>query len=172
MAPLMRRPVLLGVIALAVMLSACGHADSADLPKRRTQVRGLTAQLVPALADKLGGSTGDASGRYDESGGDLSAITFSYSAGATIHVSDVQPDVPAIEKALKDLGYDVTTSSTPDGQATTTSRKDDLDILVSVGGPTGDHDVAVSVASPYVKVPKKEVKDYQAKVAKEPLTLK
>jgi hypothetical protein len=52
------------------------------------------------------------------------------------------------------------------------AKKDGLSILVGEKPDFAADEVFVSVDTPYVKVPKDEVKDYQAKVAKEPLDLK
>jgi hypothetical protein len=164
----------LALLAAAIMLGlgGCG-GDSESLPELRTQVRDAAAGLIPKLATEVGGTVGDGGGRYNESGGGLSAITFSYSAGGGITFDTSGPYTPAIEKALKDLGYETKTWTSNSGdQSSVSAKKDGLSILVGEKTDFAAHEVFVTVAGPYVKVPKDEVKDYQAKVATEPLNLK
>jgi hypothetical protein len=172
----MRRRVWV-VLAVAMIfgLGGCsgGDSDSDSLPDLRTQARDAAAKLIPKLATEVGGTVGDGSGRYNESGGGLSAITFSYSAGGTITFDKPGPYTPAIEKALRDLGYETKTVTSNSGdQSSVSAKKDGLSILVGEKPDFAPDEVFVSVDTPYVKVSKDEVKDYQAKVAKEPLDLK
>lgn len=171
----MKRRFGLVLLTAAVMLGlgGCGGDDSESLPDLRTQVRDTAAELVPKLAEEVGGTVEGGSGRYDESGGDLSAITFSYSAGGLITFDKPGPYTPAIEKALKDLGYETKTVTSKSGdQSTVSAEKDGLTILVGEKADFDPDSVSVTVASPYVKVSKDQVRDYQAEVAKEPLDLK
>lgn len=174
-ADVVRRRFGLVLLTAAVMLGlgGCGDDDAESLPDLRTQVRDTAAELVPKLAKAVGGTVEGGSGRYDESGGDLSAITFSYSAGGQITFDEPGPYTPAIEKALEDLGYETNTVTSQSGdQSTVSAEKDGLKILVGEKADFDPDSVSVSVASPYVEVPEHQVKDYQAKVAKEPLELK
>lgn len=176
----MTRLIAYGALALILAgMVACsgGHRDGGEQSKGpaayRTEVRDTAAALLPQLAEQLGGTMGPATGRYHESGGDLSSLTFSYSAGAQIMVPGAGPHATAAEKALKDLGYTTDTTTTPSGDLSTISaQKDGLKIVVGERAATAAGQVTVSVSSPYVKAPKNKVKELQAKVAKEPLDVK
>jgi hypothetical protein len=171
---MMRHRLGLALLAAAMILGlgGCG-GDSESLPDLRTQTRDTAAKLIPELASEVGGTVGDGGGRYNKSGGGLSATTFSYSAGGAITFDKAGPYTPAIEKALKDMGYETTTWTSNSGdQSSVSAEKEGLSILVGEKPDFAANEVWVTVASPYVKVPKDKVKDYQAKVANEPLDLK
>ncbi|WP_412864903.1 hypothetical protein [Cellulomonas sp. 179-A 9B4 NHS] len=95
-----RAVALLAVLLAPVVLGACTPAASVEEHERsREEVRAAAAEVIPALADALGGEVRWARGEY-EAYGLKDDLTLAYQADADITVVTTRDDVAAAVTGL------------------------------------------------------------------------
>lgn len=168
----LRRYLVLLALFPVLTLAACGGSDGPDEPGDiagwREQIRSTAASDLPDLADSLGAQAAPAEGKYQASGGGVSDRTFAYAVTTTLTGSSASAD--DVVTALKDLGYDVTSTPVPNGTTSITGTQGGATTSVTVSDDAS-RPLAVTVTSPFVDVPDSEADSLESKVAEEPLDL-